>query len=229
MVFNSPVREIRQLEDSVVVTSARGTYRCLRVVISVPTPLYKEITFNPPLPAAKQQLSTTSKLGTYCKSILVYSSPWWRKSGLCGLLQSPIGPSAVTRDTSIDEQGHYSLTCFIVGQPARDWADKSPAKRQASVLDQIRRVYGAFATVEEPIEIVEQIWPNEQWSQGCPCPALPVGGLTNLGHVLRAPYGKLHFVGTETAYEWKGYMDGAVRSGERGAEEVITKLGRAKL
>jgi len=39
----------------------------------------------------------------------------------------------------------------------------------------------------------------------------------------------VHFVGTETAYEWKGYMDGAVRSGERGATEVVDALTRGKL
>jgi monoamine oxidase len=34
----------------------------------------------------------------------------------------------------------------------------------------------------------------------------------------------VHFVGTETASEWKGYMEGAVRAGERGAKEVVEAL-----
>lgn len=55
------------------------------------------------------------------------------------------------------------------------------------------------------------------------------GGLSAFEHVLRAPSGRLHFVGTETAYEWKGYMDGAVRSGERGAQEVLVAMNRSKL
>ncbi|KAI1659171.1 hypothetical protein F4813DRAFT_354078 [Daldinia decipiens] len=51
------------------------------------------------------------------------------------------------------------------------------------------------------------------------------GVLTSLGSdVLRAPVGNIHLVGTGTAVVWKGYMDGAVRSGQRGAEEVITSL-----
>ena len=55
------------------------------------------------------------------------------------------------------------------------------------------------------------------------------GGLTNFENVLRAQSGPVHFVGTETAYEWKGYMEGAVRSGERGAQEVLLALNKAKL
>lgn len=58
---------------------------------------------------------------------------------------------------------------------------------------------------------------------------MPPNGLTEFEHVLRAPCGRVHFVGTETAYEWKGYMEGAVRSGERGAQEVLLAMNKAKL
>jgi monoamine oxidase len=34
--------------------------------------------------------------------------------------------------------------------------------------------------------------------------------------VIKLPFRSLHFVGTETSYVWKEYMEGAVRSGRRG-------------
>jgi monoamine oxidase len=34
----------------------------------------------------------------------------------------------------------------------------------------------------------------------------------------------LHWAGTETADEWTGFMDGAVRSGQRAAAEVAQSL-----
>jgi monoamine oxidase len=55
------------------------------------------------------------------------------------------------------------------------------------------------------------------------------GQLSKFEHILRAPTGRIHFVGTETAYEWKGYMEGAVRSGERGAAEVLLALNKSKI
>ncbi|KAK3697320.1 hypothetical protein LTR37_017553 [Vermiconidia calcicola] len=229
VAFMSPVRQIEQRAGGVRVVSARGVYEASRVVVSVPTPLYKEITFSPPLPPEKLQLSQATLLGDYCKSIVFYRSPWWRDHGLCGLAQSCHGPFAVTRDSSVDEDGHYSLTCFVVGQPAREWMQLSQKGRDQAVLDQIQKLYGTFAKVEDPVEIVEQIWQNEQWSQGCPCPVMGPGGLTEFEDVLRASAGRIHFVGTETAYEWKGYMEGAVRSGERGAQEVLWAMNRAKL
>ncbi len=38
--------------------------------------------------------------------------------------------------------------------------------------------------------------------------------------------GRVHFAGTETADYWLGYMDGAVRAGERAARDVATALRR---
>jgi monoamine oxidase len=45
---------------------------------------------------------------------------------------------------------------------------------------------------------------------------------TGYGEALREPVGRIHWAGTETAEVWNGYMDGAVRSGERAAREVLT-------
>jgi monoamine oxidase len=48
---------------------------------------------------------------------------------------------------------------------------------------------------------------------------------TAYGRALREPVGRLHWAGTETATVWNSYMDGAVRSGERAAVEVLAALG----
>jgi monoamine oxidase len=50
------------------------------------------------------------------------------------------------------------------------------------------------------------------------------GTLTSYGPALRAPVGRVHWAGTETSDYWQGYMDGAVRSGERAAAEVSAAL-----
>lgn len=94
-------------------------------------------------------------------------------------------------------------------------------------MKQLVSLFGAKheKDIRNPSEIFEQIWANEEWSKGCPCPYMPPNVLSKIGYALREPFGSIHFVGTETAYEWKGYMEGAVRSGERGAEEIINALG----
>jgi monoamine oxidase len=48
--------------------------------------------------------------------------------------------------------------------------------------------------------------------------------LTDYGHALRAAVGRIHWAGAETSDYWNGYMDGAVRSGERAAREAIAEI-----
>jgi len=50
---------------------------------------------------------------------------------------------------------------------------------------------------------------------------LAPGTLIDFGAALREPVGRIHWAGTETSTFWNGYMDGAVRSGERAAHEVL--------
>jgi monoamine oxidase len=46
---------------------------------------------------------------------------------------------------------------------------------------------------------------------------------TSFGDLLREPWGRVHWAGTETAAVWNGYMDGAVRSGEHAATEILAE------
>jgi monoamine oxidase len=50
------------------------------------------------------------------------------------------------------------------------------------------------------------------------------GTLIEYGPALRTPVGRIHWAGTETSDYWQGYMDGAVRSGERVTHEVLALL-----
>jgi len=50
---------------------------------------------------------------------------------------------------------------------------------------------------------------------------LPPGILTKYGSLYREPFGRVHWAGTETATTSHGAIDGAVRSGERAASEIL--------
>jgi monoamine oxidase len=63
-----------------------------------------------------------------------------------------------------------------------------------------------------PRDYVEKNWSDEEWTRGCPVAYLPPGVLSDFGTAIREPVGRIHWAGTEKAYYWNGYMDGAVRS-----------------
>lgn len=64
---------------------------------------------------------------------------------------------------------------------------------------------------------------NEEWSQGAVCPISGPGVWTSVGNIWKVPIGNIHFVGMEFAREWKGYMEGALSSGEEGTKKVRRK------
>lgn len=229
LFLNSPVSHIHQEKNpsTCVVTTQRGKQlRAKKVIISIPTPLYRTIKFSPALPKAKMTLADSTTLGYYAKTILIYDKPWWTELGLRGSFISLTGAVSFSYDTSVEADAQYSITCFIVGGTGRKWSILSPIKRRQTVLDQIAAMVGDEYghRVYQTEEIIEDEWIKEHWSQGAPSPVMGPNLLNKYADVLRAPCGNLHFVGTETAYEWKGYMDGAVSAGERGAGEVIQAL-----
>jgi monoamine oxidase len=56
---------------------------------------------------------------------------------------------------------------------------------------------------------------------GGPVAVAGCGATTVYGSTIRQPFHRVHWAGTETSTYWSGYMDGAVRSGDRAAREVL--------
>lgn len=222
--LSTAVNSVMQTSKGVEVRSTSGfVFEAKKAIVAFATPLYKNITFEPPLPADKAHLVESTILGHYSKVMLVYSKPWWRQVGLCGASQSVVGPAAATRDTSEDALGLFRLTGFIAGMPGAKWSLLAPSERKAAVIAQISKVFGQEDALH-PTDYLEQQWASEQWSLGCPCPYTRPGVLTSSGQHIAESHGNVHFIGAETAVEWKGYMEGALTSGMRGASEVIKAL-----
>ena len=71
------------------------------------------------------------------------------------------------------------------------------------------------------MDYIEQCWTTERYSGGGMLSHAPPGVLTEFGPALREPCGRIHWAGTESSAVMCGWVDGAVRSGERAATEVM--------
>lgn len=211
----------RGSRDSMIVRTPGRIFKASKVIVTAPPPVMKTIAFDPPLPLEKRLLYESYSYGYYQKVMAVFKKPFWIEKGFCGLSQSFIGPAAVVRDTSVPGDGKWILTCFMAGAPARAWSQLVEAERKRLLLEQLETVFEEPTARQLLVELVTHEWPRDEFAgQGCPSPALPPGVLDTVGYALRQPCSGIHFAGTETAEEWKGYMEGAVRSGERAAAEV---------
>ncbi|KAJ4185885.1 hypothetical protein NW755_008337 [Fusarium falciforme] len=225
--LNEPVASIQDNKSHVIVTTTTGkAFKAKKLIISMPSAMLKELNFSPPLPQRAQEVYNNTKLGHYNKAIVFYEKPWWRDLGYNGFFMDYQGPACVVRDTSFDDVGLYGFTCFVNGKTGEEWAAKYPHERRKLILDQIARAFnvGPDSVAYRPMEFVEQVWQHEQFSRGALAPVTKIGHLSKYADIYGKPIGNIHFVGTEHAKHWKGYLEGALASGEVGAKEVIEAL-----
>jgi monoamine oxidase len=224
VVTGAPVEGIEQDPDGVRVRANGLTVSARRAVVAMPPALTTRIRFAPNLPAKRDQLAQWSASGALTKCTAVYEAPFWRDDGWSGAAVSDDGPVETTFDNSPPDEGSPGVMLgFIAGPKATEHARRPESERRRIVLDCFARMWGEQA--RGATAYFEQAWADEEWSGGGPvCHPAP-GALVAYGEELRRPSGRVHWAGSETATTWCGYMDGAVRSGDRAAGEVLDAEG----
>jgi monoamine oxidase len=220
--LSSPVRRIEQTPSGVTVTADTGTFSGKQVIVAVPPPIAGRIDYAPLLPPLRDQLTQRTGMGTLMKAEAIYDEPFWRADGLTGQAVSDTGPAKTTFDNSPPDGTPGVLMGFIGGHEARKLVLMSPDEQRAAALQSFANYFGDRA--KQPRDFVLMNWSSEQWTRGCPVSLLSPGTLFDFGTALREPVGRIHWAGTETSTYWNGYMDGAVRAGERAAGEVLSEL-----
>jgi len=215
-----PVTAIRQDHWSVRVMHDGGLVEADRAIVALPPTLAGRIRYSPPLPPLRDQLTQQVPMGYVIKVQIAYSEPFWRAEGLSGSVFSAEDEVGVIFDNSPPDLRCGVLLGFMEGRHARRAAKLHSRERKGLVLSVFEKFFGPRAAA--PDEYVERDWAAEEWSRGCYGGRFGTGVWTGYGEALREPVGRIHWAGTETSEVWNGYMDGAIRSGERAAREVLT-------
>ena len=222
VILGAPVRSIVQTGRLVRVESDQISLTARRVIVAVPPVLAHQIEYEPQLPPAREQLTQRLPMGVLVKISAVYEKPFWREQGLTGQAVSDTGPGRTTFDTSPPDGSVGVLLAFVGADDARAWQGRPEGDLYQAVLRSFARYFGDQAL--SPIGSAIMPWPLDPWARGSPTAFTPPAALTRYGTALVEHVGKIHWAGSETATYWRGYMDGAVRSGERAAKEVLAKI-----
>ena len=219
VVLDARVRRIDRHGSGVTVTSEQGQAEAGFVIVAIPPAHRAGIEFNPPLPPEYGELAQHWPQGSLTKAYAAYETPFWRANGFSGQALLDKGPVFITFDVSPHADGPGILLGFVDPKGF----DSLPAEeRRRDALRCFASLYGEEAL--SPLEYTDFRWGTEEFAPGGPTAAVPPGSWTKFGKVLRRPVGPIHWAGTETADEWTGYFDGAVRSGQRAAAEVAALL-----
>jgi monoamine oxidase len=226
VLLNAPVQRIAQHAGGVRVLANGVTVEAAQAIVAVPPVLAERIHYSPVLPADRRAMLKALRPGPYVKVQALYDRPFWRDAGLTAQCQSDVGPAASTFDNSPPDASKGVILGFIAADAAKAWKQLAPDARRSAYLEELATFIGDAA--RSPVDYIEKDWSQEPWTRGCPVGSLPPGVLAKHGPGLRAPSGRIHWAGTEAADYWIGYMDGAVRAGERAAREALAALPKGR-
>lgn len=217
--LQAPVRRIAQTGDGVEVSAETATVRARRVIVTLPLILAGRLRYDPPLPPLRTQFMDRAPQGQGIKWHAVYPEPFWRADGFTGQSADLDGAPDGSIDCTPRDGKPGVMVAFAFGPEARRMATLSAEERRQVCLSGLVKRFGPKAA--NPTYFLEIDWVNEEYSHGDMFAHYAPGVLTHFGKTLRTPCGRIHWAGTETAVQWCGSIEGAIRSGERAADEVL--------
>lgn len=210
--LSSPVRAVRWSDDAVTVVTDAGEVEAETAVIAAPASVLGEIDFEPALSGPTAEALAAVRYGHNAKLFVE--------------MLAPAPPSAI-----LSVAGHF----WSYTQLGADGEPSPFAVGYAGTLPVIESLTGGGgherwveALVElrsdleldpDPAHALLSTWHDDPWVRG----AYSAGSLSEplREDEMERPIGPLFFAGEHTAREWHGLMEGALRSGQRAAAQVL--------
>lgn len=216
VMLSAPVLEIAQDETGVVAKTGAAEFSANCIIAALAPALCAAIDFNQ-LSPTRRMLQHRMPHAPLTKFHVAYNRPFWRDEGYSGQVMTDDLPLGSVMEESVAPP---ILVAFARGSQALALSGMDVDTRRAAVVGCLATLFGAAAA--DAMGYVEKDWSADEWSGGHTGTMGP-GVLTHYGAALRAPCGRVHWAGSETAAQWPGYMEGALESGERAAGEVLAR------
>ncbi|MDA0267626.1 MAG: flavin monoamine oxidase family protein [Cyanobacteria bacterium] len=210
--LDTPVTAIRQTALGVEVSHGQGTVTADYVVVATPLPPLRSVQFEPALSPILQRAIAELNYGSHVKVINQFEHRLWQtEQGLSGLTITDLPIGFVSEATSSQPGTAGILTAYVAGQYGRELTAMAAIDRRETVLAQLKQIYPGLQT--QVGTTTDVVWPQDPWVGGS-YSAYGPGQLTAFWPAFQQPYGRLLFAGEHTD-RYIGYMEGAVRSGQR--------------
>lgn len=210
--------------DGVVVTTDHGVFAGADAVVTVPVGVLQSDAFaiEPSLPSPVADALGRLRMNAFEKIFLRFDERFWDDDVYAIRQQGPESRWWHSWYDLTPLHGTPALLTFAAGPAAvetRDWDDAAVV---ASIMTQLRRLYGA--AVPWPVHAQRTHWQDDPFSRGSY--AYMTRGSTTADHdLLATPVGGvLHLAGEATWTDDPATVTAALHSGHRAAEHV---LGRA--
>jgi monoamine oxidase len=204
----------------VTVDNAAGLRELLHgefVVATATPPCVLEWEFTPVLGEHQHRALEAMRMGPATKALLRFDTAWWRQRGKPRAYASNL-PIGAVWETLEEERGAAMLTLLAGGRASAALRDILDTDGAAGMVEHLWFM-GRPARGGEP-SIRSVSWEKDQWARGGYA-YFPASFDPALRSLLSRSYGRIVFAGDHTSREWQGYMEGAVESGQRAANEIV--------
>jgi monoamine oxidase len=210
--LGTAVTGIEHDQAGVRVLTSSGEVSGDAVIVTVPMAVLRRLTFTPALPDRYRQAWHRAGLGHNAK--------------LHVPILGPVKPSAVQSVpgafwcwTATDESGQVQPVLHAFGGTPAGLAALDVEHGPATWAAQVARL-----RPELELDLGRALlttWNDDRWA-GESYSAATTSVAAGDDEVICTPAGRVHFAGEHTAGEWAGLMEGALRSGLRAADEVLS-------
>lgn len=219
--LNAEVISINNEPDGVSVTYKQGdsshTTSSKFAILAIPLTTARLIEFSPPLPSTHQRMVNEISYGVLTKVMIEYRQRFWKAKGWNGRLSTDQHIVQTWDATNHLEGEHGILTAYTGGEPGVKLSALSDEERTKLAVSVIEKIFpGSSDLIESTATIA---WANEPFTRASYM-ALAPGQVTTHWQTLFQPAGRLFFAG-EHATIYQGFMEGAVESGQRAAQNII--------
>ena len=195
---------------------ARSQVRADFVVMALPATLLRRVPMTPALPAQQHDAIASLRYGRGTKTLLQFSTRFWRSPGRTRAFGSPL-PFGAAWEGNEDQRGKAGILSLLAGGSA---SDATAALVDREGISGLVRALGWLGSNKASLLAWRQArWESDPWSRGGYA-VFDAGFATSQREWLSQPCGRIFFAGEHTSLRWQGYMNGAVESGHRAACEV---------
>jgi monoamine oxidase len=185
-------------------------------IVTSPAPLTAEIQFSPALPEAQRDAFARLRYGRATKTLLQLDRHPWRRAKRPRACATDTELGAIW-DGSEEQRGPRAIVTLLAGGSASAETKAVLAAGSAQALTERLDFFGVGRA--RPLAYHSVTWEDDPWSRGGYAffdSAFPPSARS----LLALPCKRVFFAGEHTSKLWQGYMNGAVESGLRVAEEV---------
>ncbi|WP_158890838.1 flavin monoamine oxidase family protein [Amycolatopsis anabasis] len=213
--LGQPVRLVRRERGRLTVETDHDAFTARDVIVATPVTPTLRIGFDPVLPEWKINALLATPMSQGGKAIAQYThgSEIVARLGLAAASDGPIALLWARPPGPADT--------VVVHGLVPDRGDGALRDEESLLETMDKLVRAATGTDPERLGGIVQDWTREEYAGGVV--SMPWGDHPRLPRLLAQRVGPIHFAGEHTADLWETSMDGALRSGERAADEVTRR------